>query len=114
MRFVPIKNANQQALLALHRARQGFVIWRIAQVNQIRGLLAEFGLVMPVGIRSIERKLPEILEDAENGLSGASRALFARLVARCRRRAGWAAHAPCDWWARRAPGATRPRAPAAE
>jgi transposase len=80
MRFVPIKNASQQALLGLHRARQGFVIGRTAQVNQIRGLLAEFGLVMPVGIRSIERKLPEILEDAENGLSGASRALFARLL----------------------------------
>jgi transposase len=80
MRFVPIKNAEQQALLGLHRARQGFVFARTAQVNQIRGLLAEFGLVMPVGIRSIERKLPELLEDAENGLSGASRALFARLL----------------------------------
>src|ERR1022692_3882298 len=79
MRFVPIKNTEQQALLGLHRARQGFVIERTAQVNQIRGLLAEFGLVIPVGIRSIGSKLPEILEDAENGLSGASRALFARL-----------------------------------
>ena len=56
----------------LHRARQGFVTGRTAQVNQIRGLLAEFGLVMPVGIRSIERKLPEMLEDAENGLLAAS------------------------------------------
>jgi transposase len=80
MRFVPIKNTEQQALLGLHRARQGFVAARTAQANQIRGLLAEFGLVIPVGIRSIERKLPEFLEDAENGLSGASRALFARLL----------------------------------
>ena len=80
MRFVPIKNTEQQALLGLHRARQGFVTERTAQANQIRGLMAEFGLVIPVGIRSIERKLPEILEDAENGLSGASRALFARLL----------------------------------
>jgi transposase len=79
MRFVPIKNTEQQALLGLHRARQSFVIARTAQANQMRGLLAEFGLVMPVGIRSIERKLPEFLEDAENGLSGVSRALFARL-----------------------------------
>src|SRR5580658_11333373 len=38
MRFVPVKNAEQQALLALHRARQGFVGARTAQVNQIRGL----------------------------------------------------------------------------
>jgi transposase len=79
MRFVPVKNTEQQALLGLHRARQGFVIERTAQANQIRGLLAEFGAVIPVGLRSIEGKLPEILEDAENGLSGASRALFARL-----------------------------------
>jgi transposase len=79
MRFVPIKSTEQQALLGLHRARQGFVIERTAQANQIRGLLTEFGLVIPVGIRSLERKLPEILEDAENGLSGVSRALFARL-----------------------------------
>ncbi|MDB6159375.1 MAG: family transposase [Gammaproteobacteria bacterium] len=84
MRFVPIKNAEQQALLGLHRARQGFVVERTAQVNQIRGLLAELGLVMPVGIRCIERKLPEFLEDAENGLSGVSRALFARLLAHFR------------------------------
>jgi transposase len=80
MRFVPIKNTEQQALLGLHRARQGFVIERTAQANQIRGLLTEFGLVIPVGIRCIERKLPEFLEDAENGLSGVSRALFARLL----------------------------------
>jgi Transposase len=79
MRFVPIKNTEQQALLGLHRVRQGFVTERTAQANQIRGLLAEFGLVIPVGIRCIERRLPEFLEDAENGLSGASRALFARI-----------------------------------
>jgi len=70
MRFVPSKNTEQQALLGLHRARQGFVIERTAQANQIRGLPTEFGLVIPVGIRSLERKLPDILEDAENGLSG--------------------------------------------
>jgi transposase len=62
MRFVPIKNTEQQALLGLHRARQGFVTERTAQANQIRGLLSEFGLVMPVGIRCIGSKLPEILD----------------------------------------------------
>lgn len=77
--ILPFVKSPQQALLGLHRVRQGFVKERTAQVNQIRGLLAEFGIVMPVGISSIERKLPEILEDAENGLSGASRSLFARL-----------------------------------
>jgi transposase len=79
MRFVPIKNTEQQALLGLHRARQGFVTERTAQANQIRGLLGEFGLVIPVGIRCIEGQVPQILEDAQNGLSGISRALIARL-----------------------------------
>ena len=78
MQFVPIKNTEQQALLGLHRARKGFVIERTAQADQIRGLLTDFGLVIPVGIRSIGRKLPAFLEDAENGLSTVSRALFAR------------------------------------
>src|ERR1039457_1086679 len=84
MRFVPIKSTEQQSVLGLHRARQGFVAARTAQANQIRGLLAEFGLVIPIGIRSIERKLPEFLEDAANGLSGASRNLFARLLSHFR------------------------------
>jgi transposase len=38
MRFVPIKNVEQQSVLSLHRARQGFVKARTAQANQIRGL----------------------------------------------------------------------------
>jgi transposase len=84
MRFVPIKNAEQQALLALHRARQGFVGARTAQVNQIRGLLAEFGIVIPVGIRRVTENMPEILEDAENGLPGISRELFSRLFSHFR------------------------------
>ena len=50
MRYVPIKNVEQQAVLALHRVRQGFVKARTAQANQIRGLLGEFGLIVPQGI----------------------------------------------------------------
>jgi transposase len=44
MRFVPIKSIEQQAILSVHRARQGFVKARTAQANQIRGLLGEFGI----------------------------------------------------------------------
>ena len=51
MRFVPIKSAEQQTVLSLHRARQSFVKARTAQANQIRGLLGEYGMVMPKGIR---------------------------------------------------------------
>jgi transposase len=75
MCFVPVKTAEQQAVLALHRARQGFVKARTAQANQIRGLLAEFGIVIPKGIGHIAKRLPEILEDGENGLPGMMRQL---------------------------------------
>lgn len=50
MRFVPIKSVEQQVVLALHRVRQGWVKARTAQANQIRGLLGEFGMVVPQGI----------------------------------------------------------------
>ena len=79
MRFVPIKNSEQQAVLALHRARQGFVKARTAQANQIRGLLAEHGIIIPQGIGHIAKRLPEILEDGENDLPGTFRHLIERL-----------------------------------
>lgn len=81
MRFVPIKTLEQQALLAVHRARQAFVSARTAQSNQLRGLLSEFGIVMPKGIRVLKQRMPQILEDAANGLPGISRELFAQLYA---------------------------------
>jgi len=79
MRFVPIKNGEQQSVLAMHRARQGFVKARTAQANQIRGLLAEYGIVIPQGIGYIAKRLPEILEDGGNQLPGAFRQLLQRL-----------------------------------
>jgi len=84
MRFVPMKTVEQQATLALHRARQGFVSARTAQSNQLRGLLSEFGIVMPKGVSNLKRQMPEILEDAENGLPHGGRELFARLYAHFR------------------------------
>ncbi len=84
MRFVPVKSVEQQAVLAVHRARQGFVVERTAQANQIRGLLYELGIVIPKGIRHLEQHLPQILADAENGLPETSRGLFARLFAHLR------------------------------
>jgi len=67
-------------VLALHRARQGFVKARTAQGNQIRGLLAEYGLIIPKGIAHIAQRVPELLEDASNELPGAFRLLVQRLV----------------------------------
>ena len=80
MRFVPIKNIEQQAVLALHRARQGFVSARTAQANQIRGLLSEYGIVIPQGIAHIAGCVPEIIEDASNELPGLFRQLVQRLM----------------------------------
>lgn len=80
MRFVPIKNVEQQSVLALHRARQGFVKARTAQANQIRGLLGEYGLVVPQGIAHITKRVPELIEDARNELPGAFRMLIDRLL----------------------------------
>lgn len=79
MRFVPAKTAEAQALLALHRARSGFVQARTAQANQLRGLLAEFGLVIPQGLSKLAARVPEILEEAGNGLPDRMRALLDRL-----------------------------------
>jgi transposase len=80
MRFVPIKNLEQQSVLALHRARQGFVKARTAQANQIRGLLAEFGLVVPQGITHIVSRVPGLIEDATLQLTGDFRRLIDRLL----------------------------------
>jgi transposase len=70
MRFAPIKNIEQQAVLALHRVRQGFVKARTAQANQIRGLLGEFGLVMPQGIAHVAKRVPKLIEDSSNEIPG--------------------------------------------
>lgn len=79
MRFVSVKTVEQQAILAVHRARQGFVKARTAQANSIRGLLGEFGIVMPQGIKHVTERLPGILEDSENDLPGPFKQLMQRL-----------------------------------
>jgi transposase len=80
MRFVPIKSIEQQAILSVHRVRQGFVKARTAQANQIRGLLGEFGLVIPKGICHVAERVPGLLEDASNELPLALRQLIDRLT----------------------------------
>lgn len=80
MRFVPIKDVEQQSVLALHTVRQGFVKARTAQANQIRGLLTEYGLIIPQGIWNITTRVPELIEDASNELPGSFRLLIQRLL----------------------------------
>jgi transposase len=80
MRFVAIKTIEQQAELSLHRARQAYVKNRTAQANQIRGLLAEYGLIVPQGISHITSRVPELIEDASNALPGRFRVLVDGLI----------------------------------
>jgi transposase len=80
MRFVAVKTPDQQALLALHRARQGFVKARTAQINQIRGLLGEFGFVMSQGARRAFEELPSIMDEVEETLPGSFCRLLRRLA----------------------------------
>ena len=79
MRFVPVKSVDQQDLQHLHRIRSQAVAQRTALSNQIRGFLLEYGVVIAQGLGSLRRRLPEILEDAENGLSGAMRQMLHEL-----------------------------------
>jgi transposase len=63
MRFVPPKSVEQQSQLLVHRARQGFVVQRTATLNRIRGLLAEFGIVLPLKAAVVRREAMGQLED---------------------------------------------------
>lgn len=69
MRFVPIKGLEQQDIQCVHRIRERLVKQRTALSNQIRGLLAEYGEVIPKGISQIKKLMPRILEEAENELT---------------------------------------------
>ena len=76
MRFVAIKTIAQQDIQALHRIRSELVQQRTAKVNQIRGLLGEYGLVVGRRVDVLRNALPLLLEDAENGLTTDFRVLL--------------------------------------
>lgn len=61
MKFVAIKTEEQQAILAIHRMREQLVTFRTAQINGLRGLLTEFGEVLPLGRAALKDKLPACL-----------------------------------------------------
>lgn len=62
MRFIPIKTPEQQAVLCLHRVRQGFIEERTATINRLRGLLAEFGFVLSQSAATVRREANALLE----------------------------------------------------
>lgn len=74
--FVPVKSPEQLDLQALQRMRSRLMGERTGLSNQLRGLLAEHGIVMPRSLVVLRRRIPELLEAADNGLS----VLFRRLL----------------------------------
>lgn len=63
MRFVPVKEEHQQIILSLHRTRQGFIEERTATYNRLRGLISEFGIVLPQKVTGLRRTIIDHLED---------------------------------------------------
>jgi transposase len=64
MRFVPVKDVDQQSVLMMHRARNLLVRQRTMLVNALRAHLAEFGIIAPQGLRHVERLAGAIEEDS--------------------------------------------------
>ena len=80
MRFVAVKAPQAQATLALHRVREGFIKARTAQANQLRGLLAEFGVVMPPGMAKLIKEVKCLMTQGSNELPVLMRDLTQRLL----------------------------------
>jgi transposase len=76
MRFVTVKTVEQQDIQATHRIRAELMTQRTAKANQIRGLVAEYGLVAPKRLSSLRAAIPAWLEDTENGLTAEFRRLL--------------------------------------
>jgi len=79
MRFVSPKTIEQQDIQSIHRIRKNLVENRTGLSNQIRGLLAEYGVIFPQGIRYIRNQISGVLEDAENDLTMLTRELISDL-----------------------------------
>jgi transposase len=79
MRFVPVKDVAQQDIQALHRVRERLVTARTALVNEMRGLLAEYGIVLPQGVAKFRQALVRTLEAEQTKLTPLGQELFHKL-----------------------------------
>jgi transposase len=80
IRPVPVKSESQQQLTSLHRVRTGWMKTRTMRINAARGLLAEFGLVLPQGGYGVTDRILGILEDAETPVPTALREVLYQVV----------------------------------
>lgn len=71
--FVPVKTLEQQDIQSLQRIRERQMKHRTATANQLRGLMAEYGIILPVGINKLRKHVPDILEDADQPLTHVAR-----------------------------------------
>lgn len=78
IRPVPVKTVEQQDEQAFHRMRQQLVSARTRLINQTRGLLAEYGIVLGEGEKVFRRGLPPLLEAGDERLSARFRGLLQR------------------------------------
>lgn len=77
IRPVPVKSVAQQLLVSLHRFRSGWIAARTAQINTLRGLLRELGLVIPLGQEKVLPGVRTLIEDADSGIPDALRSTLA-------------------------------------
>src|SRR5579884_2791368 len=82
MRYVVPKTVEQQDIQMVHRIRSLLVKERTAQINQVRGLLAEYGITIPQSANAVRKQLPAVLEDAGNELYLMGREIFNDLYCR--------------------------------
>lgn len=79
MTFVQPRSIAQTDMVLAHRVRERLVHERTSLMNQLRGLLQEYGIVVAQGKENLRNQLPDLLEDTENGLSNAARACFQQM-----------------------------------
>jgi transposase len=79
MRFIPIKDEHQQAILVVHRIRKGIVNEQTRTANRLRGLLAEFGIVIPKGLRALHRDWQMVRQEKSDWVPVAAWIEFDRL-----------------------------------
>jgi transposase len=80
MRFVPIKDVDQQDIQALHRVRERLIGERTALINEVHGLMLEYGIVLPKGVAKFRQAVVEKLEAEKAKLTALSQELFWKLV----------------------------------
>src|SRR5262249_56611382 len=80
MRFVPIKDVDQQDIQALHRVRERLIGERTALVNEVHGLMQEYGIVMPKGVSKFRQAVVEKLEAAKDKRTALSQEMLWQLV----------------------------------